>query len=374
MKNYLKKLYKNFLTFDKKNYFRDVKYWFGVRELKLNQKILNEFYENYEKPPFFSFLKNVKDIVFAKNVFDFILKNAVEDWDLEKYLKFLEKNRVIKIKKEGKILLLEKEIKEKIPKPKSEREIKEKIEKRLKMKIKKGEPTINLFKKFQRFRVKAKWDQMPISQGSAIFLVKKILEYISLNKKFLFVGDDDFVSVILTLADPNLECMVIDIDEKLLESIDLLASKFNLKIETKKVDIRKQKSLKEKFVGFLTSPVYTLKGVKQFVGYGINQLGRDGGFVFLNLSDEAIGNRFLFLQDFFNKKNLIIREIISKKIYYPFICLHKEDEIISKRLFKMFDEKIVKKSPKLGAHLWIFEYLPFKIKKIKFKKPIYSYL
>jgi len=374
MEKFLRKLYKKFLNFDRNYYFRDAKTWFGVRELRLNKKILKEFYENYQKIPFLEFLGNVKDIIFAENVFGFILKNGVEDWDLWCYLKFLEKEKIIKVKRNGKVSLLKKEILRVIPKPQSEKEIEDKIEKKLKLKIKREKPTISLFEKLQDFKVKAKWDQMPISTGSAIFLVKKILDNLPLNKKFLFVGDDDFVSVILTLVDPDIECTVCDIDEQLLECINFLALKFNLKIETKKIDIRKEKFLGEKFIGFLTNPTYTEEGVKEFLKYGKNQLSKDGGVVFLEVGDEAIGNRFLFLQDFFVKENLIIEEVISNKIYYPWTSLHKEDKVISKRLFSMIDKKIVMKSPKLGALLYIFNYLPFKISKIKFKKSIYSYL
>lgn len=374
MEKFLRKLYKKFLDFDKNYYFQDVKTWFGVGELRLNKKILKEFYENYQKISFLEFLGDVKDIIYSSNVFDFIVKNATEDWDLWCYLKFLEKEKIIKVKKNGKVAVLRKEILKIIPKPQKEKEIKRKIERKLEIKIREKEPVINLFKKFQDFKVKAKWDQMPISQGSAIFITEKILENIPLNKKFLFVGDDDFVSVILTLADSSIECKVVDIDEQLLECINLLSSKFNLKIETKKVDIRKEKVLGEKFIGFLTNPCYTEAGVKEFVKFGKNQLGRDGGIGFLEVGGEDIENRFLFLQDFFTKNNLIIEEIISKKIYYPYIMLHKEDKEIFRRLSLMIDEKVIKKSPKLGASLYIFEYLPFKPKRVKFKKPIYAYL
>ncbi len=215
---------------------------------------------------------------------------------------------------------------------------------------------------------------MPISQGSAIFVVRKILEKLPLNKKFLFVGDDDFISVILGLVSPGLESLVIDADEELLSCIRSLARKFNLKIETKKVDIRKEKSLGEKFTGFLTSPVYTEAGVKEFVGFGKNQFGKDGGFGFLNLSDESIGNRFLFLQEFFIKNNLIIKEIITGKVYYPYIELYREDREILRRLSSLIDERVIKKSPKIGAALYIMEFLPLRPKRVKFKKPIYAYL
>jgi len=374
VEKFLKNLYKKFLNFERNYYLQDAKTFFGVERLKLNKKILKKFYENYQKIPFLGFLSNVKDIIYSKNVFDFILKNAVEDWDLWYYLSFLEKEKIIKIKKTGKVSLLKKEISEVMPRPQTREKIKNKIEKKLKIKIREREPVTSLFKKFQNFRVKAEWDQMPISQISAIFLVQKILEKLPLNKKFLFVGDDDFVSVVLSLAEPKIESLVIDADERLLSCIDELSSKFNLKIETKKVDIQKEKFLGEKFVGFLSNPIYTEEGIKKFVRYGKKQLSKDGGMIFLEVGDEAIGNRFLFLQDFFVKENLIIKEVIVNKIYYPWISLHQEDKLISRRLFSMIDKKIVMKNPKIGASLYIFQYLPFKISKIKFKKSIYSYL
>ncbi len=231
-----------------------------------------------------------------------------------------------------------------------------------------------MFKEFQDFVVKAKWDQMPISQESAVFVVQKILENIPLNKKFLFVGDDDFISVVLGLVEPNIESLVIDADEQLLGCLNILAKEFNLKIETKKVDIRKTKNLGEKFVGFLANPIYTAAGVKEFIKFGKTQLGKDGGTVFLEVGDESIGNQFLFLQDFFSKNNLVIKELITEKIYYPWISLYKEDQEIMRRFSGIIDEKIINKSPKLGASLYIFDFLPSRPQKIKFKKPIYAYL
>ena len=375
MKKDLKKLYKKFLNFDRYYFFLDAKkYSSSLKGLRLSNKILARFYENYEKIPFLGFLKNIKIILYSKNVFEFILKNSVEDWDLWDYLKFLEKERIIKVKKNGEVSLLKKEIENVIPRPRTEDEIKKEIEKKLKTRIKKGEPVINVFKKFKDFVVKARWDQMPISIDSAIFVVKKILDYLPLNKKFLFIGDDDFISVILTLANPKIECTVIDIDEQLLECINFLSSKFNLKIETKKVDIRKKKSLGEKFIGFLINPTYTEAGVKEFLKFGILQLGKDGGTVFLEVGDESIGNRFLFLQEFFVKNNLILEELIKGKVYYPYIELYEEDKEIFRRLSRMIDKKIIKKSPKLGASLYIFHYLTKRPKRVKFKKPIYAYL
>lgn len=380
----LKKLYEKYLQTDKFYFFLDAKkYSTTLKGLKLTDEILEQFFLNYVKPSFISFLSNLKMIIYSNNVYDFITQSSTEDWNLWPYLYFLEKEKIIKVKKTGKVSVLKKDILDLILRPQSEKEIKDKIEKKLKIKIQEKEPVINLFKNFQNFKVKADWDQMSISQSSAIFLVEKILEKIPLKKKFLFVGDDDFISVILGLVQPQVESLVVDMDEELLRSIDVLAKKFNLKIETEKVDIGKQKILKkgfgqndynDKFIGFLANPVYTEEGVREFVKFGLNQLSADGGWVFLAVGDESIGSRFLFLQDFFTKKNLIIKELITKKIFYPYIELYQEDKLILQRLSQKLDKKLIKNSPKLAASLYLFEYLPFRPKRIKFKKPIYAYL
>ena len=371
----LKKLYKNYLELNKAYFFLDArKHSTSLKGLKLSDRVLGQIYENYIRPSFISFLSNVKNIIYSKSVYGFVEKTSSEDWELWPYLKALEKEKIIKVRKNGKVTILKKDILKLIPRPQTEQEIKRKIERKLKIKIKKKESAINLFKKFQDFRVKARWDQMPISQSSAIFVVKKILDNIPLNKKFLLIGDDDFVSVMLGIADPNIEILVIDADEQLLGCIDVLAEKFKLKIKTRKTDIRKAKNLEEKFVGFLANPIYTESGIKEFVKYGIKQLRKDGGLVFLEIGNESIGNRFLFLQDFFNKNNLIINELTAGQIFYPYIELYREDKEILKRLSRMLDKKVIKNSPKLAASLYVLKYLPSRPKKVKFKKPIYAYL
>ena len=375
MEKFLRSLYKKFLKAEKKYFFLDSKkHSTSLKHLKLSDKVLDDFYRNYYKIPFLTFLKNIKQIIYSNNAFDFIVKEASEDWDLYRYLKLLTDEKIIKVSRNGNVLLLKEGIKKIIPQSQTSQEIKDKIAKKLKVKIKDKEPVINLFKKFKNFKVKSKWDQMPISAGSAFYVVEKVLDKLPLNKKFLFVGDDDFISVILTLVEPNIECLVVDADEQLLECIDVLASKFDLKIETRKIDLTKQKSLGEKFTGFLANPVYTEQGIKEFVRFGINQLGKDGGIVFLEVGDEAIGNRFLFLQEFFAKNSLILNELILNKVYYPHIMLYEEDKVILNRLSTFIDKKIIKKSPKLGASLYIFDYLPERPKRIKFKKPFYAYL
>lgn len=370
MENNLKSLYFQFLKFHEKNFLNDRKLWFGVKDLKIKEKKIKEIFLNYEKESFFEFCKRIKDIVFAKEpIKETLEKWSVDNWTPYYFLKFLKNKKIIDFKKNGKIILIKKEFKKIFPPPQTEKEIKEKIEKKIKTKLILKAPSNYIFKT----KIKAKYDQFPISVSSAIFISSKILEYLPLYKKFLFVGDDDLMSVYLSLTDVNFRAKVVDIDENLLNNIKEISKKFNLKIETEKINIFKTKKLKEDFIGFLTSPVYTFEGTKAFLNFGINQLGQDGGYVFLNLSDEAIGNRYLFLEEFFAKKNLKIEEVIKGKIYYPWQIIHPDEKIILKKYQKLFSKKIVENSPIISSSFWIFNFIPFKVPKPQ-KQPFYTYL
>jgi predicted methyltransferase len=365
----LRRLYKKFLNYRTNLASKDLRFWFGVDKLNVTQKEIQKKVKEYYSNTFLDFLRRVRDIIFCENPL-FLIKNWSEDqWLPFYYLSFLKKEGVIKIEKSGKIKLLKKELLKIFPKKRKEEEIKEIVEKKLKTKL---DP--EAFSNFPfKTEIFAQYDQFPISISSAIFIVKKILDYLPLNKKFLFVGDDDFISVYLSLAEPKIECLVVDIDEKILGKIQEISKKFGLKIETKKVDISKVKKLNEKFIGFSANPVYTFEGIKTFLDFGVNQLGEDGGFVFLSVSDEAVGNRILFLEEFFVKKKLKVEEVIKEKVYYPFALVHPEDKILFERWRKFFNESLIKKSPMIGASLWIFEYIPFKIKRPK-KQLFYAYL
>ena len=70
----------------------------------------------------------------------------------------------------------------------------------------------------------------------------------------------------------------------------------------------------------------------------------------------------------------MLEEAVTGKISYPYLCLHKEDKDNLKKMKKHFSEDKIKKSVRLGADLWIFDYIPFRIKKIESSDSIYSYL
>ncbi|MFH1509939.1 MAG: bis-aminopropyl spermidine synthase family protein [Candidatus Nealsonbacteria bacterium] len=365
----LKKLHQKYLRYSKESFLADANIWVGTEAEKLSKKDLERIYDNYERKSFNHLFKKIKDIIYLKNLFDFSLIHSTENWVLLKLITFLEKEKVISVNKLGKIKVLEEELFNLMPKPLSVGEIKKRVEKKIGKKINLLEPTSKIF----GTKILAEYDQMPISNSSAIFLVEKILKTIPFKKRFLFVGDDDMVSLFLCIADPGIECLVTDIDTNLLKKISRIAKKYNLKITTQKVDIRKVKSLGGGFGGFLVNPSYNYEGVKKFVEFGVSQLGKEGGFAFVEIGDESIGNRFLFLEEIFAKNNLIIRELSVGNIFYPWTSVHGEDKVLIDRLSKFFDKDLIKSNPKLAASLWLFEYIPFKVKKPK-KQSIYAYI
>ncbi len=365
------KVYNKFIKYEKKRYLEDSDSWFGVG--KISKKDKEIIFNNYYKVSHYRFLLNVKDLVYSENPFTFIKKGHGDDWGIEVYISFLIKEGLIKISK-GKIIIKNNLFFNHIPKPLTESEARNKIEKKTKKKIKDNDSVVSFINQFKTFKVKSDLDQMPISQSSAVFSVKKIIDYIPLNKKFLFIGDDDFLSIFLSLIDKNIESVVIDADRNLLKVIDDIALKFNLKIKTYLADTRKRNKIKGDFVGFWCNPPCTEKGIKNFSNFGINHLSQSGGFVFIVHGNENIGNRAIFLQDYFSKKNLITLEGIKGKITYPYIKLHKEDEDNLIRMKRYFSEKEIKKNNRLSAGLWIFDYIPFKVKKVQTSDSIYDYL
>jgi len=364
MFNY-KALYRDYLNFSRDNFLKTYKLWFGNKKAS-KEKALSSF-NNYYKSSFFSFLNDIRLILYLKNPFEFTLKRADDRWDLFEVLDFLCKKKLIEVKN-NKIITLNKSILEKLPPILSEREIKKNIEKRLKSKLISQEPVSQIFKT----RIKSEYDQLPISTSSAIFLTQKILENLPFSETFLFIGDDDLISLFLTLSYPKAKVLVVDIDKDLLRKIRELSQKFKLKIETQKIDIRKFQKL-GKFTGFLANPPQNYFGIKTFVKFGVKNLGEDGGSVFLEVTDENIGNRYILLQKFFYSQNLIIQEVINGKLYYPYCSLHEEDKFIDNQLNRYFDKDFIKKQPKEGIDLWVMEYYPWKIKEPQ-KGSMFDYL
>ncbi|MBI2098163.1 MAG: bis-aminopropyl spermidine synthase family protein [Candidatus Wildermuthbacteria bacterium] len=341
----------------------------------LNDQAIEKIYDAYYRPSFFVFLRDLKTAIYSASIFDFVKIIARDSEYGAGFVEFFEKTKLAKLDKNGKVIVLKKDLLSMLPRVQSEEEIKSTIERKLGVKIKANASVTDLLKNIKVFRTKSKFDQLPISQATAIFEVKKILENLPLPETFLFVGDDDFISVLLSFADPNISSLVIDADEELLASIKNIAAKYALNIRVKRADASGKNVVREPIVGFLCNPPYTYKGVKTFVKYGVKNFAKDGGFVILTVGDEAVGHRFLALQNFFTKENLMIREIAKGAAAYPFTELYPSDTVVKKKFLAAgISEETIKTAPHLGASVYVLDYIPYKVPQDKLRQSIYTYL
>jgi predicted RNA methylase len=361
----LRSLYKDFLEFDRKEFIEEAKKDIRRKKIKLSVTTVEEVYDLYWKPTFIEFVSNIRNLAFF-GIEDFLRKRNLDLWDAYPYLKFLLNKKLAKIER-GKIKI-DKELSQFFVKPLSEDEIRKILREKLRNNLDK-----NIFiKNITDFNYKPRFDQLPISLSSSIFLTSKILEYIPLPQKFLFVGDDDFSSLVLGLVSPDLKIYVVDVDEEVLSTIRSVSERFELNIKVKKLDVRKKPSIEKDFIGFCTNPPYTLGGIEKFIQFGLKALSRDGAFVFLEMGGEDIGKRSSLLQKFFLKNNLIVEEIILGKIDYPFLEVDRECKYIKEKFKKLGFN--VEKTISSTASLYIFHFVPWKIKKIEYTKNIYFYL
>lgn len=370
----LRRLCRKFVRSVLPKFKEDLKTTFGVSHLNLSEKLVRSIYMTYYRPTVVEFSCELRDIIFSKNPFRFIEKTSRENWDLWYMLSFLKEEGMIR---GGKISVGE-EIERVLMRELSMEEIKIRLSKAFHTdvnKLLKKSVSLLIEKKFgKRLDYKAKFDQMPISVESMVFLLHMISKWYPFRDRFLFIGDDDFISIFSSLAFHDFSCTVVDIDEELLGMIDGIAERLKLNVDTKKVDVNRDK-IRKKFLGFCTNPPYTEYGAKKFVDFGVKCLGKDGGRIFLELGDESIGSRYIFLQTFFSRKNLAIIEWAAGKINYPFILLHPNDFKLFERMKKLLPEDVIRNSYQIGADLIVLDFIPWKIKRIKVEGlKIYSYL
>lgn len=134
------------------------------------------------------------------------------------------------------------------------------------------------------------------SMRRAILCLK---QHALIGKKILCVGDDDLVSVSIGLLLQQLfpdtghtvaHVDVLDIDERFLRYIEMIADERGLPIRCHRVDLREPlpANLHKQFDCFFTDPPYTLQGMGLFVSRGIQALKREKGLpIFLSFAHKS---------------------------------------------------------------------------------------
>lgn len=137
------------------------------------------------------------------------------------------------------------------------------------------------------------------------------------GKRVLFLGDDDFTSVVTSNMRSAQEIAVVDIDDRILDNIGSISEELNLGIKRVRHDLRKPipAKLKGRFDTVFTDPPYTPEGIKLFVSRAVEALDRRNQtariYACYGNSDRA-KERFLPIQEVFTCSGLVIRWVFDR--------------------------------------------------------------
>lgn len=137
------------------------------------------------------------------------------------------------------------------------------------------------------------------------------------DQRLLFLGDNDFTSVVVANLGTALRITVLDIDKRVLAGIGSIAKDENLRIELAEYDARKPllPSCQGAFDLVFTDPPYTPEGIKLFLSRAIqaldpaNQSARV--YICYGNSDRA-KERFLPIYKALAESGLMVRWVLDK--------------------------------------------------------------
>lgn len=172
--------------------------------------------------------------------------------------------------------------------------------------------------KDKRVRPKRKYDQF-LATTETVAKRVSLIDFFGdiLDKRILFLGDDDFVSLAVAGSNKAEEIVVLDIDDEILEKIKEIGDKLNFSIKAFNYDLRKPlpKELNNRFDVVFTDPPYTANGIELFVSRAIDALDKANQtarvYLCFGNSDRA-KERFLPVQEKLTKMGLMLRWIFDK--------------------------------------------------------------
>jgi len=134
-----------------------------------------------------------------------------------------------------------------------------------------------------RPEIKPEFFQTPILESDVFKRVEFMRSRQDLeNQKIAILGDDDLLSLAISLATAETEVLVLEIDKSLVEFINKAANEHGLNVKALEYNAAKPipAHLKEKFDTFITDPVETLLGLKVCLSRGASLLKSNGVMYF----------------------------------------------------------------------------------------------
>jgi len=139
------------------------------------------------------------------------------------------------------------------------------------------------------------------------------------RKNIVLIGDDDLLSIALSLTQLPSRILVLDIDKRLGEFIKSVNKNYGFEIEFRNYNVADPlpSDLIGKFDVFSSEPLETLSGLKAFVSRGVSCLKENGvGYFGLTIL-EASHKKWLAIQRLLVKMNCVITDIIGGFSAYP---------------------------------------------------------
>jgi predicted RNA methylase len=137
------------------------------------------------------------------------------------------------------------------------------------------------------------------------------------GKRILFLGDDDFTSIAVAELGLAEQISVLDIDTRILNSIDTISEENNFNIKTFSHDIRNPltEDLGGKFDIVFTDPPYTSEGISLFVSRAVDALDKtnqSARIYFCYGNSDRAKERFLPIYESIVNDGLMIRYVFDK--------------------------------------------------------------
>ncbi len=139
------------------------------------------------------------------------------------------------------------------------------------------------------------------------------------DKSFVLIGDDDLLSIALSLTELPSRILVLDIDERLGRFIEKINREYGFEIEFRRYNVADP--LPEEYIGsfdvFSSEPLESISGLQAFIVRGVSCL-REGGSGYFGLTIlEASYRKWIRIEKLLVDMNCVITDIIKGFSRYP---------------------------------------------------------
>lgn len=208
------------------------------------------------------------------------------------------------------------------------------------------------------------YDQGFIDPEGIIKRVEFIHERGDIYREIIVLGDDDLFSIACALTKLPKRIVVIEIDDRIVNFVNMIAKKYKLNLEAFVYDAQKRlpKEFEKSFDVFVTDPVETIPGLKLFFSRVVSALKGVGSSGYFGITPlEASREKWYKIEKMLYDMGFVITDIRRLFNIYP---------DIPKNMFR-FEEKLpIFKITKLKSDFNWYNSSLFRVEAIRQPKPL----